>query len=298
MKFNVNLIFRILMFTIIILLNSKLFAQDLIQPIIEDSIDVHKTKVHTPYRDIRQKDIFGNPISEKEVEEFNDKDTEEQREEVESFVGGYVFMAGALIFASPIYLPLKLLDDDYSDQFYYQKYPFENEDGFTEYDGKKWMLNFTLSSQYVDKNTIGYKFNSSFRLLRFSIDPTYSYYNIDNEDNYISNFDTTIKITFAQSHFINFRTGLGYSHFETDSKFDGINWIYEIGIFQKPFNLNLGYNLTGYDLVSEEEVKFNNDFNINFGYFFKRFELKLGYRFLKIGEEKLCGPEFSSSLWF
>ena len=294
MKAKNKMFFKYCSLIFLFLLNSLLFAQDINEQTFQDSLDVYKKQIQLKNKDFIDKDIFGNPISEKEVEDFNNKDREEQKEEAES----YLFGIELLIFASPIYLPIKLLEDDYSETFYYQKYPFENGDGLTEFDGKKWMGNFTLSSQYVNKEAVGYKLNSSFKIFRFSIDPTYSYYNFPNKNNNISNFNTTIKITFAQNRFINFRTGFGYSHFETDSKFDGINWIYEICLFQKPFNFNLDYNLTCYDLESDEKVKFNNDFNINFGYFFKRINIKLGYRWHKIGEEKLNGPEISSSIWF
>lgn len=275
------------------LLNSLLFAQDINKQTFQDSSDVYKKQIQLKNKNFIDKDSFGKPISKKEVEDFNNKDKEDQKEEAESYILGI----GLSIFASPIYLPIKLLEDDYSETFYYQSYPFENGDGLTEFDGKKWMGNFTLSYQYVNNKAVGYKLNSSFRIFRFSIDPTYSYYNFPDKDN-ISKFSTTIKITFAQNQFINFRTGFGYSHFETDSKFDGINWIYEICLFQKPFNLKLNFNSTAYDFQSEKGVKFSNDFNIGFGYFFKRINIKLAYRWHKIGEETLNGPEISSSIWF
>jgi len=294
MKFETKMSFKFFSLISLIFLNSLIFAQNFEEQSIQDSFDVQKKQIQIQNKDFLKRDIFGNPISEKEIKDFDDKDREEQKEEVES----YIFRIGLIIFASPIYFPIKLLEDDYSETFHYQKYPFENGDGLTKFDGKKWMGKFTFSSQYVNKNIVGYKVNTSYRFFRFSIDTSYSHYSFINDEKDISNFNTTIMFTFAQNKFINFRTGFGYNHFETVSKYDGINWIYEICIFQRPFNLNLGYNLTGYDLEAKEKVKFNNEINLNFGYFYKRFEFKLGYRWHKIGEEKLNGPEIYSGFWF
>ncbi len=289
MNFETKMLFKFFSLIFLLFLNSLIYAQNVNEQTSQDSVDVQKKQIQN--QDFINKDIFGNPISEKEVKDFNDKDREEQKEEAESYIFG-------IIFASPIYLPIKLLEDDYSETFYYQKYPFEEGDGFTEFDGKSWMGNLTLSSQYVNKNIVGYKVNSSLSFLRFTFEPSYSSYSIQNEEEDISTFNTTILFTFSQNQFINFKTGLGYNHFVSVSKHDGINWKYEICLFQKPFNLNLGYNLTGYDLKSKKKVKFNNDFNLNFGYFFKRFELKIGYRWHKIGKEKLNGPEIYNGFWF
>jgi len=62
--------------------------------------------------------------------------------------------------------------------------------------------------------------------------------------------------------------------------------------------LNLDYGLLSYNLESGKNIKFNNEFNIDFGIFVKRFEFKLGYRRNKIEEEKLYGPEISTVIWF
>ena len=296
MKIETKMLVKLFSLIILIFLNTLIFAQTIKEQTLQDSSGTHKKHIQIQNQDFIRKDIFGNPILEKETKDFSDKDKdkEEQKEEAES----YIFGIGLLVFASPIYLPIKLLEDDYSEKFYYQKYPFEKGDGFTEFDGKRWMGNLTFSYQYVDKNIVGYKVNSSLRFLRFTFEPSYSFYSNPKGEENISKFNTTIKFTFAQNQFINFRTGLGYSHFETDSKFDGINWIYEICLFQKPFNIRLNYNLTGYNFKSKEKVSFNNNFNINFGYFFKNFNLTLGYRWNKMGKEKLNSPEISSSFWF
>lgn len=274
-----------------IIFNSILLAQNVNEQTPQDSLDVPKQfKIRN--QDFLKKDIFGNPISEKEIEDFDYKDREEQKDLIVSDII-------SMIFAFPIILPRKMLNDECSEgnRYYYQKYPFEYNDGFMSDFGRKWMGNFTLSSQYVNNNVVGYKFNSSFRFLRLSIEPSYSYY-YDNKEKFIINYNTLIMLTFAQNEFINFKTGFGYNHFETNSKFDGIDWKYEIGFINKPFHFNLSYKLTGYDFESEEKVKINNDFNINLGYFFNRFEIKLGYRWHKIGEVKLNGPEISGVLWF
>ena len=64
-------------------------------------------------------------------------DRDEQREEAES----YLFDWALIVLVSPLFLPQKLLNDDYSDTFYFQKYPFAKDDGFMEYEGKRWMGN-------------------------------------------------------------------------------------------------------------------------------------------------------------
>jgi hypothetical protein len=293
MKFETLLSLKILSLISLIFLNSLIFAQGLNEQTSQDGFEVNRKLINfAPFK--IKKDIFGNSISEKEIEDFNDNDREEREEEEESIIGRIWIM----VLASPFYLPILLLDDDYSETLYYQKYPFENGIRFTEYDGKKWMINFTLSSQYVNKDIVGYNIKSSYKFLRLSIDPSYSYYSYNNEEKDISNFDTTILFTFAQNEFINFRTGFGYNHFENVSKYDGINWKYVICLFQKPFHLNLDNTLICYNMESKEKVEFNNDFSINFGYLYKGLEFKLGYKWFNLGEEQLNGPVLSSVFWF
>jgi len=273
------------------LFSSQLYSEE---NAIQDSLK-NKSLNRIKQQDYIQKDIFGNPISEKEIKDFNEKDREEQKEEAES----YIFGIGLIIFASPIYLPIKLLEDDYSETFYFQKYPFEKGDGFTEFTGRNFMGNIFLSTQYVNKDIIGYHTNSTFSFLRLSVETRYSYYQVNNDSNKenLSNLDAIVTFVFAQNQFTNFSSGFGYNHFANTSLKDGLKWVYKVHLFQKPFNLNLDYGLLSYDLASGKNIKFNNEFNIDFGIFVKRVEFKLGYRWNKIGEEKLYGPEISTAIW-
>jgi len=106
-----------------------------------------------------------------------------------------------------------------------------------------------------------------------------------------------ILFTFAQNQYINFRTGLGYQHLQSSRKEDGIKWKYQIRIFNKPFNINLDYGLLLYNLKSFKSIKTENEFNIGLGLHIRRIEFKLGYRFFKIIDEKLNGPEFVVRFW-
>ncbi len=226
---------------------------------------------------------------------YDEYDEDDSNEDVED---SFIFIAATIVIAAPIFGPIALLDDDYSETLYYQKYPFEKDHIFMNESGRKCMTNFTLSTQYVEKDILGYQLKSSFRFLRLSIEPSYLFYSHSDKNKIISDFNTILLFTFAQNDFLNFRTGPGYYHSETKTKIDGLNWKYEICAFSKPVHLNLGYKLTAYNLKKGERVKYNNSFNIMGGYLYKRMELDLGYNWTEIGERKLKGSEFRMTFWF
>jgi len=277
---------------------SFVFAEGNNESAWPDSInDPPKDQIKIPaLQDHLTKDILGNPVLDKTREDYEKLDRDEQEEEAES----YLFSWALIILASPLFLPQKLLEDDYSDTFYYQNYPFEKGDGFTEFDGRKWMINSVFSFQFVSKEIRGYHLNPSLSFLRLSLEAIYSKFERKHEniDTYLSAWDAVISFVFAQNQFINFRSGLGYQHFEYETKEDGIKWIYEIQIFQRPFSLNLDYGLIFYDLRSNDTNNIINEFILNAGIHSQRFEFKIGYRFFKIIEEELNGPEVSAGIWF
>ena len=221
----------------------------------------------------------------------------EEGDRVKEDVEGYIF---GMIFMGPFYLPCKLLNDDYSDTFYFQKYPFAKDDGFMEYEGKRWMGNVTISTQYVNEDIWGYRASSSFAFLRLSLETSYSNYTkrCDHHKEYFSALDAVASFVFAQNRYINFRSGLGYQHFERESKEDGLKWVYKIQLFQKPFHLNMDYGLIFYELDSIDSKNIINEFKVDLGIFIKRFEFKIGYRIFKIIKENLNGPTLSIIVWF
>lgn len=256
-----------------------------------------KTRQNYIDKEIFENQNFENTIEDKRLslEELEEK----KREEREEAIGSIIFMGAIIITAAPVYLPIILLDDDYSDTFYFQDYPFSKKIGFTDYDGKSLMANISASTQYVNKNIWGYRIEPTISYLRFSLETSYSNYfkKVLNDTKNISTFESLILFTFAQNQFINFRTGLGYQLLKSSSQEDGIKWAYKIRIFKKPFNINLDYGLLLYNLTSFKSIKTENEFNIGLGLHIRRIELKLGYRFFKIIDNKLNGPEFVVRFW-
>lgn len=181
---------------------------------------------------------------------YDEYDEDENNEDVKE---SFFFAAVAIVIAAPIFGPKALLDDNYSETLYYQKYPFEKGNIFMKESGRKCMANFTFSTQYVEKDIAGYQLKSSFRFLRLSIEPSYLFYSHSDKERDISDFNTVLLFTFAQNGFLNFRTGPGYHHSETKTKNDGINWEYEIDALSKPVHINLDTDLPGIIWKREKE---------------------------------------------
>jgi len=285
----ITLIFLILIFpalAVIIERTNQDSLQDIRKPAIEKFIHL----------DHQGKGIVENPVHSEMKNDIEEGVSEEQRSETESYLVGWILVA----LASPLFLPQKLLGDDYSENFYYQDYPFCNSEGFTDFEGKKWMISGSTSFQYVNKNTWGYHLNSSFGFLRFSMAAAYSNFECKNTQNKsnISAFAASASFTFAQNRFLNFSSGLGYQHFKTAVKRDGLKWIYRIRFFQKPVNLDLNYGLILYELDNISSKTAINEFLADLGILIGRFEFKINYRLFTIINEKLNGPGFSLQLWF
>ncbi|MDP8226146.1 MAG: hypothetical protein P9L89_00685 [Candidatus Celaenobacter polaris] len=313
MKTNLMLIIFLL------LISQYLFAEEVNDSTKVDSLKkvkkffFDKTKIDSinnikkPYfdktrQDYIDKNLFENPNYENTIEDNRlslEELEEKKREEREEALETIIFTGVLIITAAPVYLPIILLDDDYSDNFYFQNYPFEINDGFIDYEGKSWMANISTSTQYVNKNIWGYRIEPTISYLRLSLESSYSYYlrNVLNDKQNLSTFESLILFSFAQNQFINFRTGFGFKHLQSSSQEDGIKWAYKIRIFKKPFNINIDYGLLLYNLKCFKCIKTVNEFNIGLGVHIKRIEFKLGYRFFKIIDEKLNGPEFVIRFW-
>ncbi|MCF7920437.1 MAG: hypothetical protein K9N06_11055 [Candidatus Cloacimonetes bacterium] len=232
-----------------------------------------------------------NSGSSRRVNDFGEYDEEDS--EKDDFPYFYLV---AIVVMVPYFAPGYFLDDDFSDAYYYQNYPFENSNVFMDDVGRNWMANLSFSTQYIDEDVTGYQVKAAYRYNRFALEPSYTFYNFHKDEKSFTNFNSMLLLTFAHNYFINFRSGLGYSHFETDSKHDGIDYEYQISMFSKPIHIDLVYKLTGYNLITWSEIEYNNDFSIGLGYVYKRLEFNLGYNWDEMGTRYLKGPLISTVL--
>ena len=223
--------------------------------------------------------------------DYDDDDHEDELEEIKSGV----FLVLIVSVTSTYWLPIAYIDDGL---FRYQNYPFEKNDSFLSESGRTWMMNYSLSTQYLDKDVKGWLFKSSISYLRLAVEPFYRLYQKDDDNSDLLSYGGQVLITFAQNHLFCFRSGFGYNHFENQSKHDGINLEYEASIYRKNLHFKLDYTLTGYTSTNNKEFQYNNDFKTSIGYFYKRLEFDLGYRWSTFDKEYLNKPEMGIIVWF
>ncbi|MDP8268821.1 MAG: hypothetical protein P9L97_08855 [Candidatus Tenebribacter davisii] len=60
----------------------------------------------------------------------------------------------------------------------------------------------------------------------------------------------------------------------------------------------MDYILTGFSSTNTAKFQYNNDFRTNIGYFYKRLEFSLGYRWATYDKEYLNGPDIGIVVWF
>jgi hypothetical protein len=159
------------------------------------------------------------------------------------------------------------------------------------------MMNYSLSMRNIKKDVTGWHFKSSISYLRLAIEPFYQLYQKDDDSSDLLSYGGQVLLTFAQNHLFCFRSGFGYNHFENQFKHDGINWEYEASIYRKNLHLKLDYTLTGYSITNDVKLKYNNEFKTNVGYFYKRLEFDLGYRWTTFDKECMNGPEIGIVVW-
>ncbi|MDP8210373.1 MAG: hypothetical protein RAO94_00870 [Candidatus Stygibacter australis] len=293
MKSNNKLLIRILLSLLILFPNILIYCQN---------INTVNTGENYKYSNWKQnfagKYYLGNRIITDRIMRVRDFDEDDEEDQGGLIIAAFIVALALVILASPYYIPASILEEDYPDKYYYQNYPFEDSNGFLDEVGREWMANLSFSTHYIDEDITDYQINTSFRYCRLALEPSYLNYNLGKEEKDIKCFDSMLLFTFAQNNFINFRSGFGYTHFETDSKHDGIDYKYQVELFSKPLHLDLEYKLTGYNFKKGEKVAYNNDFAIFFGYFYKRLELNLGYSWNEIGDTYLKGPGIHTVFWF
>jgi len=161
---------------------------------------------------------------------YDEDDNEVELDEIKSGIF-LVFIASV---TSPYWLPIAFIDDG---SFRYQNYPFEKNDSFLSESGRTWMMNYSLSTQYIKKDERGLLFKSSISYLRLTVEPYYQLYQKDDDSSDYLSYGGQVLLTFAQNHLFCFRSGFGYNHFENQFKHDGINWEYEANIYRKNLHL-------------------------------------------------------------
>ena len=293
MKIFPYLLFLIFAFTI-----SSIYANDKAETTHQDSLEYIRKLYEKKQFD--ETDLKDNPLDNEYYEYDQSKDIEgEYHLESENKESDFDLSMALYVLALPFYLPIKLLEEDFPELYFYQDYPYAESNFFFSNDGKNWMGAIEISAHYINEDLSGFLINSSYNYFRLSLEPVLSYYNDQNELNKdIYSFQFVSALSFARNNFSDFRFGLGYQHLSETEKKDALKIIYKMRFFRKPFNLNLGYGLSMYDLGIDNKVKLQNEFDLDIGIFIKRFELKTGYQIDKLLSTELIGPKFSLSVWF
>ncbi len=266
-------------------------------------------KINKPKEADAARDAARQKEAEKERRTAQERDRERERwkrdhpgEPVPEWVGSadggdlwseVAFIALAAPFAGPYYL----LDEHYDEPFGYERYPFaEGSGGCTKYDGKKWMINADMTGQYISSSTMGVRTDMTWAFWRrFAFEGAYTQYEerLKTRHEFLSFGEGLMTFMFAHNDFADFRAGVGIQTVNGKDLNSGLKGVYRIRWFHRPFQFNLDLGLTtGLGGSSLSEIAPGVGFHLG------RTEMKFAYRRLKIGDERLCGPEISLRWWF
>ncbi len=196
--------------------------------------------------------------------------------------------AGSIVL---ILFPGWMLDDELSDRYGYQDYPFAEEDGYKKTQGKDW--DFYLSLGDSPDNELQFGLETSWK--RFVVETHYQRFTLDDPEITGSEVQIMPSFIFAHNEYFDFRICAGYSLYGEDVEGSSVDAAYKIRYFQKPLFLTLG---------AENRFYFHDDENDQFqlvtasvGYVWKRFEVSLEYEYRFAFDEVSHTARFGAGLW-
>lgn len=201
----------------------------------------------------------------------------------------------AKIVSAPFGLPYNLLQDNLTNTWGFQKYPFASKVGFAEEMGtKQQVLRIGGLGQLLFDGVYG-----GHLFLEGSVTPRWKLI-----FNYIQLFepgydpmmlllpDMKIAFTFAMDELFQFSFGCGPAGILGNEQRVGAKFSYEVDIFSDSLHHAMGIAVT----FSSGKPVFH--LNYQLGVFIRNSEIILGYDFLRTGNENLHGPLLGYAVWF
>jgi len=213
--------------------------------------------------------------------------------------GDAAFKILLLIALAPFYIPYGLLERDETGPLKFQKYPFENTNSFYFDEGKNWCVNSSLLLHYINAKDDSYGFGSNiyFQYNRFGLRVNIFQYKSKNNEK-LSKLSIYPFYTFARNEFINFQTGIGYNYEKSNEGIHGLVWNYQINLYSKPLRFQLSNDLIIGFPKNKENVRYNENLNVNISYYIKSISLSLGYYFNTVNKETMYGPFIGMNYYF
>ncbi len=196
--------------------------------------------------------------------------------------------AGSIVL---ILFPGWMLDDELSDRYGYQDYPFAEEDGYKKTQGKDW--DFYLSLGDSPDNDLQFGLETSWK--RFVMETRYRMFTLDDADLSGSEVQIMPSFIFAHNEYLDFRICAGYSLYGEDAEGSSVDTAYKIRYFKKPFFCTLGAENRFY-FHDDEDDQFQL-VTVSVGYVWKRFEVNLEYEYRFAFDEVRHTARFGAGLW-